>query len=71
MRTAHESDSDANKATLKKHVVRAINNLANKDVKPGEGNTGHGAQSCCQRSEAGASTFSRSVIVAPLQLLAW
>lgn len=64
MRTAPELDNDANKATLKKHVVRAINNLANKDVKPGEGSTGRGTQSCSQQSGAGASTFSRSAVVA-------
>ena len=55
MRTAHEPNA-ANTAALKKHVVRAINNLVSKDV---DGGAGHDAQACYERTEGGASTFSR------------
>lgn len=57
MRTTHDPDNDANKATLKKHVVRAINNLAGKDAP--KATAAPDAQSCCQKSDGGASTFSR------------
>lgn len=59
VRTAHGANSDANKATLKRHVVRAINNLASKDVKAVNDSASLGTRSCCQQSEEAASTFSR------------
>ena len=60
MRTAHDPDNDTDKAALKKHVVRAINNLAGKDAP--KATAASDVVSCCQRSEGGASTFSRYAV---------
>ena len=60
IRLANDPDNGADKATLKRHVVRAINNLAGKDVKDtAGGNAAPDAQSCAHQSEGAASTFSR------------
>ncbi len=64
MRITSDSNTDANKATLKRHVVRAINNLAGKDVKDSAKNdTAVDAQSSAQQSDGAASTFSRCLIM--------
>ena len=55
-----ESRSAADKATLRRHVVRAINNLAGKEMKDSaKAELAADAQSCAQHSESGASTFSK------------
>ncbi|DBA84014.1 TPA: hypothetical protein ACH3X1_006498 [Trebouxia sp. C0004] len=61
IRSTHDPANIADKATLKRHVVRAINNLAGKDVKgKADGNAAIDAQSCAQKSASAASTFSRA-----------
>lgn len=60
IRSTQDPANIADKATLKRHVVRAINNLAGKDVKgKADGNAAIDAQSCAQQSEGAASTFFR------------
>ncbi|DBA90053.1 TPA: hypothetical protein ACH3X2_004318 [Trebouxia sp. C0005] len=63
IRSTHDPANTADKATLKRHVVRAINNLAGKDVKgKADGNAAIDAQSCAQQSAGAASTFSRATV---------
>ena len=60
IRVSDESRSAADKATLRRHVVRAINNLAGKEMKDAvKAELVADAQSCAQHSESGASTFSK------------
>ncbi|DBB02444.1 TPA: hypothetical protein ACH3X3_011442 [Trebouxia sp. C0006] len=63
IRSTQDPANIADKATLKRHVVRAINNLAGKDVKgKADGNAAIDAQSCAQQSEGAASTFFRATV---------